>query len=202
MKNTNIYFIRHGEVFNPKNIIYGQLPNFKLSKLGEFQAQVLKKYFRNIGINIYYSSPLFRAKETAIIIADNNVIHKDKKLIEINIRSWEGVEKNKRDRKEVELYINHPEKFLNFGESVPEVIKRTNKFITNIIKKHQGKNIAVITHGEVIAAVQVITGLIDFSKINMAEIRNASITRLEISSKLEYKRAEYYTVAPAQKDMV
>ncbi len=202
MKKTNIFFIRHGEVFNPKKIIYGQLPNFKLSKLGEFQAQIIKKYLNNIGINSYYSSPLFRARETAKIIAESNKVHIDKRLIEINIKVWEGIEKNKRNKKQIDIYINHPERFLKFGEPIAEVLHRTEEFIQDISKKNQGKNIAVITHGEVIAAVQVLTNLVDFSEINKTEIRNASITRLEVGNKLEYKGVEYFTVAPAQKDMV
>ena len=35
----SIYLVRHGEVYNPHNIIYGNLPGYSLSKNGILQIQ-------------------------------------------------------------------------------------------------------------------------------------------------------------------
>ena len=35
----NNLFLRHGEVYNPKNIHYSNLPGFSLSTTGNFQAK-------------------------------------------------------------------------------------------------------------------------------------------------------------------
>lgn len=202
MKTTTIYFVRHGEVKNPKKIIYGRLPNFGLSFRGRHQARKLRKYFQDKNVDIIYSSSLFRAKQTAEIIADSKNIIFDERLLEIDIKAWEGIKKNERPQKDLDIYVNHPEKFIGFGESVQEVVDRTNDFIKSILKKYPHKTLVVITHGEVIAAAQVIAGMIPFSEINKVEIRHASITRLNFEEKLKCKGAEYFTITSAKKDMI
>jgi len=59
--------VRHGEYINPDNIVPWRLPHFLLSEDG----------IKNI--EIIYSSPIFRAKQSAKIIADKL----NKKLIKI-----------------------------------------------------------------------------------------------------------------------
>jgi len=92
-----IYLIRHGEVENPKHILYGRLPGFHLSKQGkiEIQQTVMKLKSSKAKILKIYTSPLERAVETAEIIAKafnispSNIIKEDR-IIEVNTGKWEG----------------------------------------------------------------------------------------------------------------
>ncbi|MDO9175439.1 MAG: histidine phosphatase family protein, partial [Actinomycetota bacterium] len=38
---TIVHVLRHGEVHNPKGILYGRLPGFKLSVTGQSQAKAV-----------------------------------------------------------------------------------------------------------------------------------------------------------------
>jgi broad specificity phosphatase PhoE len=38
MALTTVHLLRHGEVHNPDGVLYGRLPGFRLSELGERQA--------------------------------------------------------------------------------------------------------------------------------------------------------------------
>jgi broad specificity phosphatase PhoE len=60
-----LHLIRHGEVHNPRQILYGRLPRFRLSDSGRWQAKQCGKRLNGSGIDAIYSSPLLRARQTA-----------------------------------------------------------------------------------------------------------------------------------------
>ena len=63
-------FIRHGEVENPKDIYYVNVPGYKLSKNGEAQAEQVGFYLKDNSYNYnIITSPLLRARQTGSIIA-------------------------------------------------------------------------------------------------------------------------------------
>jgi broad specificity phosphatase PhoE len=79
-----IHLVRHGEVENPKGVIYGRLPGYHLSERGRRQARAAAAHLRDADIGSLWSSPLERAQETAQAIADGRgiEIHTDDRLIE------------------------------------------------------------------------------------------------------------------------
>ena len=69
MPETVVHLLRHGEVENPAKILYGRLPGFKLSALGEQMAVAAAKAVTGRDITLVVSSPLERAQQTATPIA-------------------------------------------------------------------------------------------------------------------------------------
>lgn len=69
MPLTIIHLLRHGEVENPRGILYGNLPNFHLSELGRAMAERAAKAVTDRDIARLVSSPLERARETAAPVA-------------------------------------------------------------------------------------------------------------------------------------
>jgi broad specificity phosphatase PhoE len=67
---TTVHFLRHGEVHNPDRILYGRLPNFRLSEDGQQMARDAAEALRGRDVVAVISSPLQRAQETARPIAD------------------------------------------------------------------------------------------------------------------------------------
>jgi broad specificity phosphatase PhoE len=67
---TVVHLLRHGEVHNPTKILYGRLPGFRLSALGEQMAQVAAKALAGRDITAVIASPLERAQQTAAPIAE------------------------------------------------------------------------------------------------------------------------------------
>lgn len=65
---VSVHLVRHGEVFNPEKVLYGRLPGFGLSPLGQQMAQELADGWQTAP-EILVSSPLQRAQETIAPLA-------------------------------------------------------------------------------------------------------------------------------------
>ena len=64
-EQTTVHLLRHGEVFNPTGVLYGRLPGYHLSKLGQQMAQRIADAVGDRDITHVVASPLERAQETA-----------------------------------------------------------------------------------------------------------------------------------------
>lgn len=81
---TVVHLLRHGEVHNPTKVLYGRLPDFHLSELGQVMAKRAAKALADADVTVVRSSPLERAIETATpVAAEHDVpIEIDDRLIE------------------------------------------------------------------------------------------------------------------------
>jgi len=70
MTRTVVHLLRHGEVHNPDDVLYGRMPGFRLSDLGEQMAVQAAKWLAGRDITLVRSSPLERARQTAQPVAD------------------------------------------------------------------------------------------------------------------------------------
>jgi broad specificity phosphatase PhoE len=84
MTRTTVHFLRHGEVHNPDRILYGRLPNFRLSDDGQRMAVDAAGALHGRDVVEVVSSPMQRAQETARPIAEvfGLSISTDERLIE------------------------------------------------------------------------------------------------------------------------
>ncbi len=80
---TIVHLLRHGEVFNPEKVLYGRLPGYRLSELGEDMAHRAGEYLAPRNVTHLVASPLERAQQTARplahmkgleIVADERII--------------------------------------------------------------------------------------------------------------------------------
>jgi broad specificity phosphatase PhoE len=69
MSKTTVHVIRHGEVYNPRKILYGRLPDFHLSELGRQMAKADAEALVDRDVTHVFASPLERAQETAEPVA-------------------------------------------------------------------------------------------------------------------------------------
>jgi broad specificity phosphatase PhoE len=84
MTRTTVHFLRHGEVHNPDKILYGRLPNFRLSEDGLKMAHDAADALRGRDVVEVVSSPMQRAQETAVPIGEvfDKDVSIDERLIE------------------------------------------------------------------------------------------------------------------------
>ena len=66
---TIVHLVRHGEVANPRGILYGRIPGFHLSEDGRLMAKAAADFLAGRDVTVLMSSPLERARETAEPIA-------------------------------------------------------------------------------------------------------------------------------------
>jgi broad specificity phosphatase PhoE len=64
-----VHLVRHGEVANPRGVLYGRIPGFHLSEDGRLMAKAAADYLAGRDVTVLMSSPLERARETAEPIA-------------------------------------------------------------------------------------------------------------------------------------
>lgn len=81
---TTVHLVRHGEVFNPEKVLYGRLPGYRLSELGEQMAQRVGEYLAERDVTHLVASPLERAQQTARPLAALRglEVHSDANLLE------------------------------------------------------------------------------------------------------------------------
>lgn len=80
-----VHLVRHGQVHNPDGVLYGRIPGFGLSELGQQMAERLGEYFADAPLVHLVSSPLQRAQETIAPIAARHPelpVHIDERVIE------------------------------------------------------------------------------------------------------------------------
>ncbi len=154
--STNRYFIlRHGLAQqNVKGILSSSLQNkFHLTNIGKLEVKKsvlkLKKLLGKEKLDIIFSSDIQRCKETSEIVSrelGTKVIFSSK-LRELNFGEYDGstVEKYRND---FPFSILRFEKRLPKGESWNDCKLRMLKFINNVEKKYQNKNILIVSHGD------------------------------------------------------
>lgn len=187
---TTIYFVRHGEYKNPDNIVPWRLPHFPLSDKGKEDIGKDSEYFRNKNIEVIYSSPVLRAKQSAKILGKR--LNK-KVIISSLISEVRTPLQNKRlNYKEFNKKKTYP--FLddfhikNKGESIDEIFLRIDKLVKKVFKKHKNKNIILVSHGDPIMiyvlkqkGIKISGRLEDFEMNNY--IPKAGIIKVDIKNK-------------------
>lgn len=157
---TSIYFVRHGKVYNPTDIWYGRLPRFGLSKEGQQQIEQTAEFLANEHIDVLYSSPLLRAKQTSDIIKKKLGLskrHFSKNLLEIQ-SSLQGNSFTFISTLNHDVFAG-PGKEIK-GETIRDVSNRVQQFIHMVIKKHPGKKVVAVSHGDLLMLIKAsLTGL-------------------------------------------
>ncbi|MBI2454498.1 MAG: class I tRNA ligase family protein, partial [Parcubacteria group bacterium] len=152
-----LILMRHGEAESNVKKIVSSYPEKTLNPLTDRgRKQVLaaaKKIKAELGgekLAAIYSSDLLRTRETAQILADElkikNIIF-DERLCEIDMGEFNG-----RPAEEYQAgFKSHQNGFTdrpNQGESWQDVWRRMRSFTLDVSKKHSGKKVLVVSHGD------------------------------------------------------
>jgi broad specificity phosphatase PhoE len=60
-----VHLVRHGEVANPRGVLYGRIPGYQLSEDGRLMAKAAADFLAGRDVTLLRTSPLERARETA-----------------------------------------------------------------------------------------------------------------------------------------
>ena len=165
---TKIYFVRHGEVRNPLGLFYGRSFGFPLEEAGIIQAHDAGKYLKNKAIDIVYSSPQLRTRETAEIILeyhDGMVLRPTNLLNEVNC-PFDGQPIGIAVERSFDVYSG-----VGIGFEQPEdVLSRARKFIRGVLTGHNGQNVVAVSHGDLIAFTLLWANKIEIEPKNKADL--------------------------------
>lgn len=149
----NIYLIRHGEPDFPQPTKYclGRT-DWPLSLEGRKQAQSLAHFFSERKIELIYSSPLQRTRQTAEIIAQNKLaVHLCDDLREIDMGIWDGLTFKQIKQSYPQEYEERGRDFFNYrvpqGESFKQLSERVLPAWQQIIASCEKESIIVAHAG-------------------------------------------------------
>jgi len=140
-----LFLVRHGETkANEEGIEAGPL-DYPLARKGVKDAEFIAKTLSKMRIGGVYSSPIFRAVETAKILARPHNL-KVRTLEELTEAKFKPEFVGKKGRHHI---LTTPEAF---SETNADLLARTAKAI-EIVKKEGAGNAILVSHGDVITAM-------------------------------------------------
>ena len=148
--STVVHLVRHGEVENPGQVLYGRLPGFHLSGLGLQMADRVAGYFANRDVSLVVASPLERAQETAAPVAASHGlgVGTDERLIEA-ANHFQGMTFGVGDgsllHPEHWRYLVNPFK-PSWGEPYRQVVARVLGAVAGALDAAQGHEAVVVSH--------------------------------------------------------
>jgi len=171
MPTTHIHLVRHGEVHNPKKILYGRLPRFRLSSNGVRQASETGRFLSSKPIQAVYSSPLLRARQTAkeiLIFLPQRNLHISNQLNEV-CTAYEGVPGDQIDRKNGDIYTGVAACY----EQPKDVFGRVETFLKRMRRQFTGEHVLAVSHGDVITFTVLWALGWDLNPKNKTQLRQA-----------------------------
>lgn len=149
---TRLHLVRHGETEeNQRGILVGST-DVALCENGRVQARDLAGLARSLPLDAIFVSPMLRTVETAILAFGPQArLVTDSRLKECHFGEWEGLYF-------AEIAGRYPEVWQNWlkdwehtpipgGETFALFSQRLVAFCEEILHKHPGQNLALVTHG-------------------------------------------------------
>jgi probable phosphoglycerate mutase len=184
MSVTTLALVRHGETaWNVEGRIQGHT-DIALNDLGVAQADAVGKRLARERFDAVYSSDLIRAFHTArpAVPDPSRTIIKDRRLRERHLGVLQGLTGE-------EAMAGQPAAWRAFksrdadlelagGESLGEFSRRVVEFVEDILGKHAGSRVLVVTHGGVLDAAYRHAAGMPLSASRNFPIYNASVNIL------------------------
>lgn len=155
---TTVYLVRHGQT--NWNLIkkFQGLRRVPINKVGKEQVKRLAKDLKGISFDVVYSSPVLRARQTAKILVPKHKIILNKDLRELDRRAHEGFTPEQIKKLIPDIEAQWARDNIDWrspfgGETLREYQARSIKAFKEIVKKHKGKSILVVTHGGPLKAI-------------------------------------------------
>ena len=150
-----LYIMRHGRTdWNRLHKLQGRT-DIPLNAEGKEMAERAAVEYRDIPLDVCWSSPLIRALETAeILLRGRNIpIFTDDRLREMSFGDYEGLENSfSIPECPVNIIFRHPELYTSSvggAETFDELFARAGSFLEEIVYPllNQGKNVLIVGHG-------------------------------------------------------
>lgn len=162
---TKVIFCRHAESEgNVQQVYQGEVPGTPLTEKGREQAGALAEAIISqselIPIDAIYASPLTRTQETAEAISKltDRAVLTEPRIKEVTFGEYEGKHINfddlafVRERRAHKLSSKQVESIYHFQgmETWDNIQVRLTEFLQEVLPKHRGKCIVVVTHADIV----------------------------------------------------
>lgn len=149
-ERTTVHLVRHGEVYNPDGLLYGRLPGYHLSDLGQRMAGRAAHWLAPRDVVAVWSSPLERAVETAAptgsqfelpITTDDRLMEPTNVFEGRRVAVGDGVLREPWAWK----YLRNPFR-PSWGEPYADIAKRMRAVISDAHAAATGREIVLVSH--------------------------------------------------------
>jgi broad specificity phosphatase PhoE len=177
-----ILLIRHAMVDAYGRFLPGRMPDIHLNEEGRRQARTLGTTLRSLRIAATYSSPLDRARETAVAIAEGSgppsIVPE---LNEIDFGEWTGLSFDELGRRADWMAFNQhrARSPIPGGEWMLNVQMRACRALGRLHRAHRNETIAVVSHSDVLRAVIAKVMEAPLDRLDAFRIDPASVSVLE-----------------------
>ena len=181
---TRFLLIRHATNDTVGKRMAGRMVGVHLNESGKAQAQHLAQQLKGLAIDAIYSSPLERAQETAVPVAEALQLQVNTwaDFLELDFGDWTN-------RLFEELRPDPQFKLFNTfrsntripgGETMQEAQLRFIKGMEKLCQQHPQQTVAVVSHGDPIKAAVAYYGGIHLDFFHRLEISPASVSIVEV----------------------
>jgi probable phosphoglycerate mutase len=155
---TLLLLIRHGENdYTKRGRLAGWTPGVHLNEAGRKQAEALARRLDAAPIQVVYSSPLERARETAapLAAAKGLKVQIIDGLGEVRYGAWQGRSLKQLSRTKLWRTVQGLPSGMEFpeGETFRAVQARAVDAVEVIVRRHPKDLVAAVSHGDVIKLV-------------------------------------------------
>ncbi len=182
-----LVLVRHGETVSNQSRIYAGWSNEPLTPNGVAQAHARGRALAQTpSISVIYTSPLERARQTAMVLAEHLgcSVRVDPALIEMKMGPWE-----QKSEQEVEaefpdlwkLWLERPADVVLPGrETLQELLHRYLKFVEEVRARHHLGDIAVVTHYAIIRVAVLHAQGLDLNRYKTIHVPNCEAFSVEV----------------------
>lgn len=186
-----LYVVRHGQTgFNEVKRTMGKM-DIPLNSKGIKQAEELSSLLEDVNLDFIISSPLIRAKETAIIINKNKNLEivTDDRISERGLGLLEGRNYRADNDRLWDININTDDYNV---ETMQEFADRVYDFLDDITKKYNNKDLLLVTHGGVSALIDCyFDNSLDDGPISSRFLKNGEVSSYKIPTLNKNKKNTY-----------
>ena len=183
---TTILLVRHGQTNSNVNGFYMGWSDEDLNETGYTQVRLLSSRLADLPIASVYTSPLRRAYNTAVILAEPHKL--DLKVLddltEIRLGDWQGLHIDEIKRRWPELWqqsrVDPSEITMPSGESFRQVTERAVRVFEVVVGANLGKQAVIVTHDIVVRVLVAHVLKVSNSIYRRFEISNASLSMIRV----------------------
>jgi probable phosphoglycerate mutase len=185
---TRFIVVRHGQTrWNVEKRVQGQ-EDSPLTEEGLAQAEAIAQRLSKERFDVLVSSDLGRALQTAAPIARlcGLAIVRDARLRERHFGEGEGMSYDEIDRRWPDAFSRiretDPDAVIPGGETRRQFHDRVHQAFEALVREYEGKRVAVVTHGGVLAGLYRMVHSIPVGRPHRIAISNASYNAIAFAA--------------------
>jgi probable phosphoglycerate mutase len=184
---TRLLLVRHAVTAQTGPMLSGRAPGIDLSEAGRDQAERLGIRLASLPVTSVYASPIERTQQTAVAIARHHdlEVRSLPGVVEADYGEWTGGKISELAKTELWKTVQRAPSRVRFpgGESMAGMQARMVSALEEIIARHMGELVVVVSHADPIkAAIAHYTGM-HLDLFQRIIVSPASVTVFDLSSR-------------------